>query len=283
MKDFSQLFTYISDNQTVLPFNVGGLIQPGREKSFGHNNQDALSISVGRKYIAGVVCDGCGGTRDAEYNSSSFNEFGAQAMSVIAINAIRDKVSEASGPEELLTMVDRYLLNRLVLIIKSLLPYKKFRRNIEYLAFNMLSATLVAFVVTENYFVVFNYGDGICGVNSEISDLENFSGEYYSREFFQRESGRKKHCFNVYAQGKTEELDNIIIGTDGMMDFLDEPDNELVIFLKPEENWELSTGLSTSLDFAREFRMRVSRPFDRRRQLTSYDDRAVIILRRIFD
>ena len=203
------------------------------------------------------------------------------AIRLIVINAIRDKVSEASDPEELLVMVDRYLFNRLRIIIKSLLPYKKFRNSVKYFAFNMLSATLVAFVITENYFVIFNYGDGICGFNSEISDLENFSGEYYSKEFFHREPGRKKYCFNIYAQGQTENLNNAIIGTDGMMDFLDVPNNELVKFLEPDENWDLCSGLSASLDFAREFRMRVSRPFNRRRELTSYDDRAVIILRRI--
>ena len=280
MKDFSPLFTFLVNNQTDLPFHIGGLIQPGRDKSFGINNQDALAIATGKRYIAGVVCDGCGGTTDADYNSASFNEVGAHVLSTIMINAIRDKISDADNPEELLTMVDKYARKRLLEVLKPLLAYKKSNKStIEYIMFNMLTATVVGAVITEKFFILFNYGDGICGINSEISDLENFSGEYYSETLFtQRKRG---HCFNIAAKGPMEGLDNAVIGTDGMMDFLDKPNNELVQFLKPSKDWTLAEGIDDTMEFAREFRVRVSTPFNRRRNLTSYDDRAVIIIRRI--
>lgn len=280
MKDFLPLFTCLYDNPTLLPFHIGGLIQPGQYKSFGVNNQDALAIAVGKKYIAGVVCDGCAGTTNADYNSASFNELGAYVLSTVIINAIRDKVSETDDPEELLYKLDKYARRRLIDILKPMLSYKKRTKNgIEYVLFNMLSATVVGIVLTEKFFVIFNYGDGICGINSNLSDFEDFSGKYYTQTLFQPKNS--PHCFNVFAKGSIDEIDNAVIGTDGMMDFLDSPNNELVKFLEPNENWPLIQGLDDTMQFTKEFRVRVSMPFNKRTNLTSFDDRAVIIIRRI--
>ena len=280
MMDFVPMYTYLADNHTLLPFHIGGLIQPGHDKPFGINNQDAVAIATGRKYIAGVVCDGCAGTTNANYNSASFNEVGANILATIIINAIRDKASDAGSPDELLSMIDRYTRKRLLNVIKTLLSYKNSTKSgIEYITYNMLSATIVSAVITEKFFVIFSFGDGICGLNSEISDLDRFSGEYYSSTLFR--PGSRRHCFNVFAQGSTEEISNAVIGTDGMMDFLDKPDNELWQFLKPSEKWPIAAGVYDTMEFAREFRVRVSIPFRKRRNITSHDDRAVITIRRV--
>ena len=280
MKDFVPLYTYLADNHTLLPFHIGGLVQPGQDKPFGINCQDALAVAAGRKFIAGVVCDGCAGTTNADYNSASFNEIGANILAMIVINAVRDKAGDADSPEELLSMIDRYTRKRLLNVIDPLRSYKNSSKSsIEYIACNMLSATIVSAVLTDKFFVIFSFGDGICGLNSEISDLDSFSGEYYSSTLFRQ--GSRKHCFNVFAQGPTEEITNIIIGTDGMMDFLDRPDNELVRFLDPSEKWPLVQGVYDTMEFTKEFRVRVSMPFRKRRNITSHDDRAVITIRRI--
>lgn len=217
---------------------------------------------------------------NADYNDASFNEVGANIMAAIFINVVRDKVSDAKNPDDLLVMIDRHARKRLLDVLKPLRSYKNSSKSsIEYIIFNMLCATVVGAVVTEKFFVLFSYGDGICGINSNISDLDTFSGEYYSTTLLTCKNST--HCFNIIAQGPAEKLENAVIGTDGMMDLLDRPDNELVRFLKPSAEFPLGPGVYDTMEFAREFRVRVSMPFRKRKNITSHDDRAVIAIRRI--
>ena len=280
MSIFSQTYTALYQEDTILPFNAGGVIQPGQNKSFGHNCQDALSAAVGRDYIAAIVSDGCAGVTDeAAYNSSSFNEIGAQAASVILLNGIRANIGTAKSPDDLLLKADKYLTSYLRVILKTFLPHDWTTGIKQYYAYNMLSAAIVGMVITSEYWTIFHYGDGICGFNGIIEDLEDFSGQYYSNEFLRSRNYRKGHCFTVYAQGKTQTLQNAVIGSDGMMDMLDGEDCELVRFLNLDESIQYKRGIS--MDFAQEFRMRAARPFGKRREILGHDDRTVFVVRRI--
>lgn len=289
MKDFSKEFTSLLANNTKLPFNVGGLVQPGKNKTVGYNNQDALSIAVDENYIAGVVCDGCASAYNANYNSSSMNEFAAHAMSMIITNAIRENINKTSDVETLLLKIDKYLHTHLRAVKRALLCIRNSNGKklysldeADYIDGNLLAATLIGIIITPKSWVIFNYGDGVCGVNGEFSALENFSGEYYSKKFLNTNFCKLRRCsFNIFAQGKTSELKNVIIGTDGMLDFIDTPDNELVRFLKLDKSLKYKRGISTSMEFTREFRRRVSIPFEKRTTPTSWDDRAFIAIRRI--
>lgn len=279
MSSFAQRYTALYYEDTILPFTAGGLTQPG---TMGHNNQDALSAAVGREYIAAIVSDGCGGvTEDADYNTSSFNEIGAQATSAILLNGIRANIDTAKSPDELLVKADKYLTSYLRIILKVFLPHDWVTSIKQYYAFNMLSASIVGIVITPEYWTIFHYGDGICGFNGVIEDLEDFSGQYYSNEFIRSRNYKHGHCFTVYAQGKTQTLQNAVIGSDGMIDLLDREDCELVNFLNLAEGRQYERGISPSMDFANEFRMRVSRPFGKRREILGHDDRTIFVVRRI--
>jgi hypothetical protein len=78
------------------------------------------------------VCDGCGGSFQAAYNSSSMNEFGANAMSSIIINAVEKFVGEANSPEEIIFLVDKCLLGQLRAILRALTGEKE--ENEQYFA-----------------------------------------------------------------------------------------------------------------------------------------------------
>lgn len=282
MSIFSQRYTALYYEDTILPFNAGGLLQPGQNKSFGDNCQDALSAAVGREYIAAIVSDGCAGvTYEADYNTSSFNEIGAQAASVILLNGIRTNIGSAKSPDELLLKADKYLTSYLRTILKAFLPHDWTAQDKEYYAFNMLSASIVGIVITPAYWTIFHYGDGICGFNGVIKNLDEFTGKYYSTEFIKARNYRKGHCFTIYAQGETKSLQNAVIGSDGMIDLLDREDCELLSFLNLAEGRKYERGISPSMNFANEFRMRVSGPFGKRREFVGHDDRTVFVVRRL--
>ena len=292
MSDFSQAYTalynYTGNLDARLNFNIGGLIQYGAGKN--KKNQDAMAIAVNKDYIAGVICDGCAGTVNAKYNISSFNEFGAAAIASILLNAVRSRINSALSPNDLLLKIDRYLYSHMQNILKELLPeyYYLQRGDIEHYIYNMLCATIVGLIVTPEYYVIFNYGDGIFAVNNNIANLDAFETKYYAKELFSKRPNGffyREHCFNICAQGRTCGLENALIGSDGMIDFIEDDikNNELVKFLKlDKENFSYKQGLSTSImDFPREFRVRAAMPFERRRDMFNHDDRSVIVLRRL--
>lgn len=287
MSIFSQRYTALYNEDTILPFNAGGLTQPG---TMDHNCQDALAAAAGRNYIAAIVSDGKGGVTDeVSYNSSSFNEIGAQAVSAILLNGIRENISTAKSIDDLLLKADQYLTFRLRTILRTFLPHDWTTRDKQYYAFNMLSATIVGTVITPENWCIFHYGDGICGFNGVIQNLEEFSGRYYSSEFLRSRSYKNGHCLTVYAQGRTQTLQNAVIGSDGMIDLLKSKDRELLDFLNLAEGLQYERGISTSMAFSREFRMRVSQPFRKRHEITGdddkaaagHDDRTVFVVRRV--
>ena len=176
---------------------------------------------------------------------------------------------------------DKYLTTYMRIILKSFLPHDWTTGIKHYYAFNMLSASIVGIIITPDYWTIFHYGDGICGFNGQVENLDEFSGQYYSNVFLRSRNYKRGHCFSVYAQGKTQTLQNAVIGSDGMIDLLDREDCELVNFLNLAEVRQYERGISTSMDFANEFRMRVSRPFGKRREILGHDDRTVFVVRRI--
>ena len=273
MKDFVQRYTLLDAKPTSLPFVVGGLTQPGLT---GHGSQDALAAASGKDYLAGIVCDGCAGATGTA--GLSMNEAGAHITAAIMINALRLGIRKADTPDDLLFAADRYLGSRLRSILKLLLPQTPSQSEEEHIAFNLLAATITGFVITPEFWTVFHYGDGICGVNGHIEALEASSGKYYIASNI-RWRNRRRHVFSVYAQGETKDLHSLIIGSDGMMDLMDGP--ELGDFLTLSDRWEYERGICDTMDFTREFRVRVSRPFMKRSEMTGWDDRTAIIVRRL--
>ena len=64
-----------------------------------------------------------------------------------------------------------------------------------------------------------------------------------------------------------------------MMDMLDGP--ELADFMRLSADWEYERGICDTMEFTREFRERVSGPFMERSDMTEWDDRTAIIVRRL--
>ena len=166
----------------------------GREHiRINKNNQDAVLIKSTADYVIGIVADGCG--------SKTHSEVGAWLGVEILVEAIANHLPQ-SLTEETLDTIGEQVIDRL----------PKLSNFQDYYLF-----TLLGFVVTSTDTIVFGCGDGLFSINGDLSQLsfENNAPPYLIY------SGTK---LEVYKRIPTEQLMSIVIGTDGLEDWLEAKD-----------------------------------------------------------
>lgn len=219
-----------------IPFVVGGATQQGTTHIFDNsNNQDALSIFINDDFMIGIVCDGCSSTHDELRNSFSNNEIGAKLISYNLSTILQKYLSTNKVfDESFLESVAESLFNRLHSFINSLLEDDE--KEKEIFIYDYLMTTILCFVVTEDNYIIFSCGDGVIGINDDIQSLDE-NGFYFSSSllsvccptFYSKPI--KTNKFNVNYFGKTSELQNIFLATDGFNDIVDKYNPKLKSFI----------------------------------------------------
>lgn len=187
--------------------------------------QDASGLLVSQRCVIGVVCDGCSsGHRDSERPGvASSNEVGARLLATMIPPMMVQLLSRRPT-------LDQLLLDRLASTLRTRL--KKIvaassdghRPARERFIFDYLMTTILVTVFTDREYVVFGKGDGIFGVNANITELEDETGHYFASALFSPSTNgriparRDRGNFRIHARGSVSGVKNIIIGTDGMLD-----------------------------------------------------------------
>jgi serine/threonine protein phosphatase PrpC len=172
----------------------------------GKNNQDFYQISVNEKFIAAVVCDGCG--------SGKHSEVGAKLGAKLVIEEIRNFLnqdSQISNPE-FWNLVKVNLLQKLQALVNLVNGDLEFVNN--YLLFTILGA-----LITERETIAFSMGDGAIAINGEFNQIPaypNNAPPYLAYGLYRPDSIN----FEIRDRLPTSELESLLIATDGIDDLI---------------------------------------------------------------
>ncbi len=205
-------------------FAVAGGSVPGTDHTkpgepVWRNNQDAYAFRSTPGFVAGVVCDGCG--------SGSNNEFGAQLGSRVVLDTLETIVSLGVNlaDSEVVQRVLALLTTNLVGALSKVADIVGGEGQARWTFLEShLQFTVVGFVITQETTLVFSFGDGVVAVNGETSVIPSFDGNrppypMYLLGSYDIEQELLK--FEVRAHVPTCDLTSILIGTDGVADFID--------------------------------------------------------------
>ena len=177
------------------------------------NNQDAFAWSDYGDGLVAVVCDGCG--------SSSHSELGARIGAHIVSHAVASslRLFDYGLPIENV-LADAHL--------KSLMQLKQVAEATPGLEPEDLLFTIMGVFVTPDETAVFSVGDGVFAVNGEVTIIPEYPGNappYIAYALDRLQKGlRIDQEFDVRMCMPTSEMKSVLIGSDGVADFIESED-----------------------------------------------------------
>ena len=194
---------------------AAGSIAGRNHRRIGLNNQDAYYGFSSSEATLAVVCDGCG--------SGAHSEVGAKIGARLVVEAIRRSLSNQSlkSPPDsaFLEEVRQEVLVRLqsLAIAMGGDGYSVSKQIIH----NYFLFTIIGALLTPRGAIVFSKGDGAIVVNGKPLFLGPFPGNappYLAYELLSPSPNRWQ--FQVHHQLAIDEVDSILIGTDGIIDLM---------------------------------------------------------------
>lgn len=198
----------------------------------GSNNQDSFEVQLYEDCIIALVLDGCGSGRHSEIGAKIGGVLLSRAMLELARSGALSMVATKDSISEQLEQTKKRCLKQLRKIISSMevgicrhdfneycnCDFKNFIQD--YLLF-----TTVGVIVTLHKTVVFSLGDGIYAVNGELREIGPYPGNappYLAYSLFG--NSRFEDDFlkiKLHKVIPTEDLETVMIATDGLRDLLD--------------------------------------------------------------
>lgn len=226
-------------------FNIAAGSVIGRiHKELGLNNQDSFIYGSTGDLLVGIVCDGCG--------SGKHTEIGSRLGSRLLLKKILHRLGLSSLNRGLFlsSLIDfskqtrkEYLEKelskfgeQLLIEIKDIVDAQILSNSIdeEYLKefYQLINDqflfTILGFIVTPKDTYIFSAGDGIYAINDKITVLESKDNFplYYSYNLLNI-TPEKKDLFRIKVNESipTEKLNSLLIGSDGLNDFINKEGN----------------------------------------------------------
>ncbi|MGB0871328.1 MAG: protein phosphatase 2C domain-containing protein [Flavobacteriales bacterium] len=259
-----------------LNFSIGAITKQGNSHiEKGISNQDAINMAVGKNYIIGILCDGCTSTHKDLYNSFSQNHFGSILISNMLINLCEENIVPRKNkmkPEKFIKWLSEQTQVRLKQCLKTI----RKTNNIDHAISNLFSSTIIGFVVREKQFFVFHFGDGIVQINTKQYDLSSNSEQYFSSCIIKPKGAIQ---FNLIEKGATENLENIMVASDGFKNDSLLKSNVFNKFITKQ----LDSSKPTFQDLIPEMHLKVLNPFlEHENKIRHWpkDDSSLILLRK---
>ncbi|MBI4434255.1 protein phosphatase 2C domain-containing protein [Candidatus Uhrbacteria bacterium] len=221
-------------------FEIAGGSVAGRDHvAAGRNNQDAFAWHQDERCTIAVVCDGC--------SEGPHSEVGANLIARGMVHAIRDAIAHpvVSGgehgepditlalPDDLESVLEkargdaRAVLYDLAMsgIAGSLDAVPRFVRD-------HLLATTVGCIIARWGTAVFSVGDGVYAVNGVVTPIGPFPGNeppYLAYDLLPQSTLRRSMAlqFQVHTIMPTESASSVLLGTDGVGDFIAAADRNM--------------------------------------------------------
>jgi hypothetical protein len=201
-----------------LPFQIAAGSVLGREhRRLGRNNQDAFHVLSHDQSLITVVCDGCSGGAHSEVGAN----LGAKIVAQVIHEQLRlAKFSEYGSLGDPTSgfwhQVHRTILTQLRKIMEVM------GGDRHYVMQNYLLFTIVGTVITSETTTLFIIGDGVLGINGEISQMKPVTQNmppyiaYGLDESFSPDWSQLK----VVQHQPTDSVDSVLVGSDGVKDLM---------------------------------------------------------------
>ncbi|MDD5289848.1 MAG: protein phosphatase 2C domain-containing protein [Patescibacteria group bacterium] len=234
----------MSKSEKVTTLMRSGTKQGSKHRILNLNNQDAVlseSFSVsafGKNFHLGLVSDGCTGNP-----LFSHNEVGANLLVVYAFRRIQELICAGINileiPKILFPTITEFLIDLSGKIMPTHILWQypfvlkgregwdgATRFHNDYLA-----ATLLGFISDEENITTFSAGDGLILVNNDLTIIDqNDNPSYPVVSINQAGVGFAINNFRV------EEINRLVIATDGLKSLLSEAPNQDLLFSFQREN-----------------------------------------------
>lgn len=285
MRNFQSRFVVLKAIPTKLPFTVGSVTQHGSHL-VEQNTQDAVGLWIDESSIIAVVCDGCAGASPLGTNLISFNETGAQLLSVLTVQAIKRFLKSGVIPgQDMVIKLEKELKKKYKSLLSLLIGNDSFMS--EHILFELLMSTIVGVVINSDKWCVFHGGDGMVIYNGKIHNLngippDGHSGEYIANTILQKGYNYSDNTLHLLQEGDSQSLDHILIGSDGVIDLVNMQDSLLSDLICQIDQRTIPYESGYDPFFFREFRKRVSTPLTTgKTQKDEHDDRSFVLIRRL--
>lgn len=176
----------------------------------GKNNQDAYRFVSNPKFVIAVVCDGCG--------SGKHSEVGAKLGARMVITAISDLLNQglAISEPDFWDVLKSNLLQKLVDFIAIA---NENQESVMEFVNDYLLFTIVGLVITPSEAVTFSMGDGAIAVNGRLTQIPAYPDNappYLAYGLYRPDAV----SFEIRDRIPTEELESLLIATDGIDDLV---------------------------------------------------------------
>lgn len=202
---------------------AAGTIVGSDHRWSGRNNQDAFCISQSPEAAIAVVCDGCSEGRQSEV--------GAQIGSRLVVRAIRRGMEIIFRDSEFWPGVLAWSQQKTIRILQEIVLNMEGRQS--HLVSDYFLFTVVGVALTSEDAVFFSFGDGVFAVNGEVSRVGPFPNNappYLAYGGLVKSSlGDNPELlkFAIHKIVPTAELNNGLIGTDGVVDLVRAADSRI--------------------------------------------------------
>ncbi|ETX07790.1 protein phosphatase 2C domain-containing protein [Candidatus Entotheonella palauensis] len=200
-----------------LPFDVAaGSVQGREHHRLGRNNQDAFAWHRSDRGIVAVVCDGCG--------SQEHSEVGAHLGARLMLGALQPGLP-AFHPDNAPSMLEdarQHVLRQMDQLVRHMGgDYLDTLRD--YFLF-----TVVGAMITPRHTMVFTLGDGLVAVNDTVThgQYADNAPPYLAYGLLADNAGctfPEQLRFRIRWSGRTEEVQTVLLATDGAEAFHQPP------------------------------------------------------------
>jgi hypothetical protein len=182
----------------------------------GKNNQDAMGFLASHECVILSVHDGCGSTPHSEFGA----RIGATLLPIVIADELRNHGADKVESNSFWESVKVQLLERIESIISLCHPGEMDSETRRNFARSHFLFTVLGALLTEKLTIVFGIGDGAFAINGKLKTIGPFpdnAPDYLCRSLGSRAEAPE---FVVHAKIRTELLETLVIGTDGMQDLV---------------------------------------------------------------
>ncbi|MGK7872822.1 MAG: protein phosphatase 2C domain-containing protein [Xenococcaceae cyanobacterium] len=180
----------------------------------GKNNQDAYCSFSSESATIAVVCDGCG--------SGEHSEVGAKLGARLIVEAIAQILNQKielwdTNPTDFWKQVMEDVLVQLEGVAKTIAR----RHPLSHIINDYFLFTVVGVLVTASETAVFSIGDGVIAVNGKVTQIGPFPNNAPPYLAYSLCGYPEWGHLQVHHQLPTQEVESILIGTDGVNDLIE--------------------------------------------------------------
>lgn len=191
---------------------ASGVLQGADHRYLRTNCQDALRILRRESVVVGICSDGCG--------TGEHTEVGAQLVVNIATDVIAAEHLVAAnnlGGEVDWGYIKEEIVRRIDTIALSTWSDDK---DYSKLIIGYFFATVIGFVMTPDFTTFFRAGDGVLYINGERVPIQTPEGNRPEYLGYNLLDSSIKPDLEVMAHLPTSEIDNFLLGSDGLKDII---------------------------------------------------------------